>query len=296
MKKILIFISFVLLGMLFFLPIISASASEIAHLGFVESDVILQPSGNAIVTYTVRYNLVPGKTMLAFTLEGFDELHPIFDDDFSCVVKDDNSVFDIDIIDLGGGRYDIINSGNNRLGGEYLTYKIRFTADMAEAGYLARTISEDGKSLVVFHWQPVQWDEAMEHYTVAVNYPLKFPEGSGTREEVEEFLLQNDFATEAWMNEEYLIDYRVNVLNSTPRIQVLLHKDNPSIRYNFEIQQYISEEVFKDMPDYSSRPPIGEKPFEEYPGVPYQPDDGKFDTNRPYNNKSTDRWALFFYL
>ena len=96
------------------------------------------------------------------------------------------------------------------------------------------------------------------------------------------------------MNEEYLIDYRVNVLNSTPRIQVLLHKDNPSIRYNFEIQQYMSEEVFKDMPDYSSRPPIGEKPFEEYPGVPYQPDDGKFDTNRPYKNKSTDRWALLF--
>ena len=116
---------------------------------------------------------------------------------------------------------------------------------MADAGYLERTTSDDGKPLVVFHWAPVQWDEAMEHYTVSINYPLEYPEESGTREEVEELLLQNDFATETWMNEEYLIDYRVNVLNSTPRIQVLLHKDNPSIRYNFEIQQYISRKSLK---------------------------------------------------
>src|SRR5690606_22816234 len=100
MKKRLIFILLVLLTVLVFLPVVSVNASEIAHLGFVETDVILQPSGNAIITYTVRYNLVPGKTMLAFTLEGFDKLYPVFDDVFSCVVKDDNSVFDIDIVDL----------------------------------------------------------------------------------------------------------------------------------------------------------------------------------------------------
>ena len=111
----------------------------------------MQPSGVAIVTYTVRYNLVPGKTMLAFTLEGFDRLIPIFDEDYSCVVTDDNEVMDIDIIDLGGGKYDIINGGNTRLGGDYLTYKIRFAADMAETGYLVRTTSEDGKPLVAFH-------------------------------------------------------------------------------------------------------------------------------------------------
>ena len=146
-----------------FLPTLTVNASEIANLGFVETDVILQPSGTAIITYTVRYNLVPGKTMLAFTLEGFDELYPVFDYDFSCVIKDDNTVFDIDIIDLGGGRYDIINSGDTRLGGEYLTYKIRFAADMAEVGYQARTISYEGKPWVVFPWAPVQCDEAIDH-------------------------------------------------------------------------------------------------------------------------------------
>lgn len=41
MKKRLIFLSFVLLAMLVFLPMVSVSASEIAHLGFVETDVIL---------------------------------------------------------------------------------------------------------------------------------------------------------------------------------------------------------------------------------------------------------------
>jgi hypothetical protein len=78
MKKRLIFILLVLLTVLVFLPVVSVNASEIAHLGFVETDVILQPSGNAIITYTVRYNLVPGKTMLAFTLEGFDKLYPVW--------------------------------------------------------------------------------------------------------------------------------------------------------------------------------------------------------------------------
>ena len=98
--------------------------------------------------------------MLAFTLEGFDKLYPVFDDVFSCVVKDDNSVFDIDIVDLGGGRYDIINSGNTRLGGEYLTTKYGLLQIwlMRISG---RTTSDDGKPLVVFHWAPVQWDEAM---------------------------------------------------------------------------------------------------------------------------------------
>lgn len=223
---------------------ININAASIANLGFVETDVILLTDGNAIVTYTVRYDLLPGKTMLAFTLEGFDRLNPVFDNENSWVITDDNNSHKIDIVNLGGGRYDIINGNEERLGGQYLTYKIRFYADMASAGYLARTTSKDGVNLAVFNWAPVQWDKPMDHYTVTINYPLSFPNESGTREEIEQFLIDNHFATEKWMNEEYKIDYRVVTLDNSSRIQVLLHKDKPKAKFKFQIQQYIGENIF----------------------------------------------------
>jgi len=68
-----------------------------------------------------------------------------------------------------------------------------------------------------------------------------FPKESGTREEVESFLLEHDFATEKWMNEKYLIDYRVQVLDGTPRVQILLHKENwrlmTSLKLNSTLQR-----------------------------------------------------------
>ena len=227
-------------------------ASEIAHLGFVETDVILFPDGKAIVSYTVRYNLVPGKTMLAFTMEGFDRLEPLFYTGEACVITDDNASHKIDIVYLGGGKYDIINANNQRLGGEHLTYKFRFAADLAQAGYLNRTTSDNGKKLVVFNWAPVKWDEPMDHYTVTINYPLEYNGEASGREEIERFLAENDFYTEKWMNEEYLIDYRVINLESVNRVQVMLHKDNPGKEYHFRIQQYISENVFNEMPGSSA--------------------------------------------
>ena len=121
---------------------------------------------------------------------------------------------------------------------------------MAQAGYLERTTSVDGIDLVVFNWAPTQWDEPMDHYTVTVNYPLEFRE-SATREEVEQFLLENDFSTEPWMNESYLIDYRVSLVGEVYRVQVLLHKNNPEKKFNFRIQQYISKYVF---PEITSEP------------------------------------------
>lgn len=95
---------------------IEVGASSIANLGFVETDVILQPDGNAIVYYTVRYNLVPGKAMMAFTMSGFDRISPVFDRENAWVITDDNTSYPIDIVNLGGGKYDIINAGKRRLG------------------------------------------------------------------------------------------------------------------------------------------------------------------------------------
>lgn len=248
-KKIL---AILMLLFVLFMPAVNANASSIANLGFVETEVILLPEGDAIVTYTIRYNIIPGKTMLAFTLQGFDRLNPVFDRDNCWVIMDDdNTSYGVNIVNNGDGKYRISNANEQRLGGEYLTYKVRFTADMASAGYLAPTTSEEGRNLTVFNWAPVQWDEAMEHYAVSITYPLEYPQQSATREEVEQFLVDNGFATEKWMNERYSIDYKVETLEGTPRVQVLLYKKAPEAKFKFEIQQYISRDVFnqRSIPD-----------------------------------------------
>jgi len=279
------------------LSVSSVNASSIANLGFVETDVILLPDGKAIVSYTIRYNLVPGKTMLAFTMEGFDRITPYFDYDNCWVITDDNKPHGIDITNLGGGKYDIVNSNEQRLGGEYLTYKLRFEADMAKAGYLKRTTSAEGKELIVFDWAPVQWDEAMDNYTVTVNYPLEYPQQSGTREEIERFLLDNDFATEKWMNENYLIDYRVAVIDEVPRVQVLLHKNNPKEKFKFEIKQYIGDYVFrlvsKNSTGYEGKTAT---PKKNSGYNPWNEDGVRWNESVEQNNKLVGRGALIIFL
>ena len=205
--------------------------------------MLLLADGKAIITYTVRYNLVPGQTMLAFTMSGFDRLNPVFDQEHAWVITDDNTAYELEIVNLGGGNYDLIHAGEKRLGGEHLTYKFRFAADMYAAGYLAKTTAADGSPLVVFNWSPTQWDEQMEYYTVTVTYPLEVSKQDG-REEIEASLLEQGFATEPWMNEEYLLDYRANKVNDVFWAQVLLHKATPGAYYQFRIQQYIDADVF----------------------------------------------------
>ncbi len=65
---------------------VQVEASSIANLGFVETEVTLLPDGKAIVTYTVRYNLVPGRSMLAFGMSGFGRLGPVFDEEYAWVI------------------------------------------------------------------------------------------------------------------------------------------------------------------------------------------------------------------
>ncbi len=278
-----------------FLSAVNINASSIANLGFVETDVVLLPDGKAIVSYTVRYNLVPGKTMLAFTLEGFDRLDPVFDNDNSWVITDDNESHGIDMVNLGGGKYDVINSNEQRLGGKYLTYKFRFVADMAAAGYLDRTTSNDGVELTVFNWAPVQWDEPMDHYTVSINYPLSFPQESGTREEIEQFLVDNHFATEKWMNERYLIDYRVVTIENSSRVQVLLHKNNPEARFKFEIQQYIADNIFNQMPDTGSIDK-GKEYDEDYDSSEEDTGYNEWDRNYEQDSNSSGKKVLITAL
>lgn len=285
----------VLFLLVLILPSASVNASEVANLGFVETDVNLLPDGDAIISYTVRYNIVPGQTMRSFTLAGFDRLTPIFDEENSWVITDDNKSYGIDINDLGGGKYKIVNADEQRLGGEYLTYKLRFLADMGAAGYLARTTSKDGIKLMVFNWAPVQWDEPMDHYTVKINYPLVFSRDSGTREEVEQYLLKNYFATEKWMNETYKIDYRVEKIESRNRVQVLLHKDKPEARFDFKIQQYIAEDIFNQMSEIDNSN-AGEVNGNDYNDYQKNNDYNEWNENYGQKDKSADRNFLIIAM
>lgn len=292
------FLAYFLVLFVLLLSGVNVMASEVANLGFVETDVNLLPDGDAIVSYTVRYNIVPGKTMRSFTLAGFDRLTPIFDNENSWVITDDNKSYGININDLGGGNYKIVNANEQRLGGKHLTYKLRFVADMATAGYLARTTSNDGMKLRVFNWAPVQWDEPMDHYTVTINYPLVFPKDSGTREEVEQYLLKNYFATEKWMNESYRIDYRVEKIESSPRVQVLLHKDKPEAKFDFKIQQYIAEDIFNQMSnsDNSNAVESNDTDYNNYEKSNNYNDDNEWTRNYEQQDKSAGRNVLLIAM
>ena len=49
---------------------VKVEASDIANLGFVETDIILFPDGDALVSYTIRYNLVKIKLCWHLPWEG----------------------------------------------------------------------------------------------------------------------------------------------------------------------------------------------------------------------------------
>jgi len=71
-KRFIVFFSILLV--LIIPTCVKVDASDIANLGFVETDVILQPDGKAIVSYTVRYNLVPERQCWHLPCQGLTSL------------------------------------------------------------------------------------------------------------------------------------------------------------------------------------------------------------------------------
>lgn len=156
-------------------------------------------------------------------------------------------------------------------------------------GYLARTVTDDGRELIVFHWAPTEWDQALDHYTVRITYPLEHS-GPGDRESVEKTLLANGFATEKFMNENYLIDYKTTDRGGKNVVQVQLHKNKIPTRYHFAIQQYIDSAVFESLSTLTT---------EEYqPGKPSDIDVWQLATRAPGGKLGTVSisfgiWSLF---
>ncbi|MFC2168024.1 DUF2207 domain-containing protein, partial [Acidobacteriota bacterium] len=217
-------------------------------LQFVETEVRLLPDGKASVEYVVRYQVVSGE-FHGFYFEGFDKLIPYFDNQNASAVDSQGNTYDLDIKKIRTGFYDIVLDKGEAVSSGFITYRFRFSADMLAAGYLAETLTAEGKNLIVFSWSPSSWDQSLEHATVLVIYPINLNSEQTGREDLEAVLLKRGFATEEWMNREYLIDYRSYTVGEKQHVGVLLHKENTPKMYDFRIQQYIDADVFSGITD-----------------------------------------------
>ncbi|MBN1222766.1 MAG: hypothetical protein JXB23_05925, partial [Candidatus Aminicenantes bacterium] len=238
---------FILLtGVLLFFAAASALLAGEGRLQFVETEVMLLPDGKASIEYVVRYAVVSGE-FHGFYFGGLDRLVPHFDLENASAIDSRDNTYGLDIKKVRSDYYDIIlEKGQGVLSG-HVTYRFRFAADMSLAGYLAPTTAAGDRKLVVFNWAPTEWDQALEHYTVKVIYPIVYTSAREDRSSIEEVLLARGFATERWMNQEYKIDYRLRKVGEESWIEVLLHKDSAHSRYRFRIQQYVNADVFPEM-------------------------------------------------
>jgi len=214
--------------------ILFALFSLTADLRWVEVDVSLWQDGRADFVYKIRWNVISG-SMSAFYLEGLS-VEPFFDYENSYALDEYNNKHPIDIKDLGKGKYDIVLSKGKRYGPGQITFIIHFGGDPGRSRNLALTQSEFGE-LVVLHWAPPQWDEAMEHYTVNVYYPIKV---SGKYVNPDDY----GFRTEKFMNERYLLDYFGHEFKGEYYFAVRIHKENVQAFEKIEIQQYIPSSYF----------------------------------------------------
>jgi hypothetical protein len=171
-----------------------------ADLRWVEVEVALSPDGRAMVQYKVRWNVTRG-TMGAFYFQGeqasIDWHRP------GCgAVVDGQRRYDLDLKNLGD-RWDVVLAGGQRFGPGEITFVLTYFADYAAAGHVAETKSPEFGELVVFNWAPVQWDEALEHATVLVRWPLVVDQPELTLDEASELGLR----TEPFVNQRYKLSY-----------------------------------------------------------------------------------------
>jgi len=122
---------------------------------FVETDIQLFNDGKAVVEYVVKWNVLSGE-FHGFYLGGFDRLIPVFDTENAWAIDDFDRKYRLDIKRVDSKKFDIVLAGGEGVKSGSLVYRFRFGAQMDEAGYLAKTTTDKGKELVVFHWAPTE--------------------------------------------------------------------------------------------------------------------------------------------
>jgi len=224
----------------------TARAAVSARLQWVEVDVGLREDGKADIVYKVRWNVSSGE-MHGFYLEGMQET-PVFNFETSHA-EAGGRTYPLSITKVGKRKYDVVLAGGKALGPGENTYIVHYAADLVDSRNLGLTEAPDLGPLVVLGWAPVQWDEALEHYTVYVHYPVEVPperaavEGE-VRKVAPEFLEEVVFRTEKFMNEQYLIDYRATPSGGNDWLTILLHKKSAPAKFHFLVQPYISAQYF----------------------------------------------------
>src|SRR4030042_6832767 len=214
---------------LLLLPFIALSAD----LRWVGVDVSLWQDGRADFVYKIKWQILSGD-MSGFYFQELS-VDPYFNYENSYALDDQGRKYPLEIKDLGN-KYDIILAKGRRYGPGTLTYIVHFGGDLGRSGNLARTTSEFGE-LVVLNWAPTQWDEAIEHYTVYVYYPITVigkdvnPDDYG-------------FRTEKFMNERYLLGYFGQEYKGEWYFTVRIHKNNVQANEKIQIQQYVPAEYF----------------------------------------------------
>jgi hypothetical protein len=150
------------------------------------------------------------------------------------------TVTQLDITRAAPGAWDILLAQGRGVGSGEVTYRFWFETSFAQAGYVAPTVAENGRELVVFNWSPVQWDEAerQQHYTLKVLTPHPLPPEVDPRAYVE---TNQAVLTEPWVNQKFRIDYQ---RGEQDRLRLLFHRDRPGNRFDMRIQVYLPAEWF----------------------------------------------------
>ena len=226
-----------------------------AYPDWVETNVSLRPDGKAQILYRIKYRIDSG-AMRAFYFMG-TAAKPHFDLANCFAESDKGHRYQLDISHLGGGKYDVVLGKGARYGPGHLIFTLRYAADLAGSGHLAKTRSPEFGDLVVFHWAPVQWDSPLSHQTVMVHYPIR----TNGKKVTKEFLDDVVFKTEPFMNANYLMDYYGQEYGGEHWFTVRIHKEDLGSREHMRIQQYISHQKFpmtgvkaKKVARQSSRP------------------------------------------
>ncbi|MCK5057733.1 MAG: hypothetical protein KAT34_13825, partial [Candidatus Aminicenantes bacterium] len=230
-----ILLTLLLLFGVFLLPLTAGKGRIL----FVETEVDLKQNGEAVVGYTVRWEVLSGE-LHGFYFQGNDRLKAAMVPDNSYAVDSSEREYKLDISYVGSGKWDIILANGQGVSRGTVTYVFYFTANFAAAGYLAPTTTDTGQKLAVFNWAPVQWDEASQqkHYTLKILTPHILSEYVTPRQYVEENQL---ILTEKWVNKEYLIDYR---RSRSGRLMLVFHKNDPGNRFHMRTQFYMPAHWF----------------------------------------------------
>ena len=158
--------------------------------------------------------------------------------------------FDLDLRDLGN-RWDVLLSRGQRFGPGEITYVLTYFTDYAAVGHLATTTSPEFGELVVFNWAPVQWDEALEHETVLVRWPIRVEKAEMSLEEVSELGLRTD----PLVNEHYKLSYlgRRGTAVSAPEepqagdryLVVRAHEEDVAPQEKMQLTYFVPTGVFR---------------------------------------------------